>query len=536
MHRQRLPFGERLNARNSEKVRFVVRLLVVVLVAAALQLLIGQAVAGGAPEKRVLTVIHVTDLHGALLSEDTDFGTGRRIGGAAVLAAHIEAERQEAAGDALLVDSGDMMQGSALSNLTEGAATIEVMNSVDFDACAVGNHEFDWGVEVLKERIDEATFPFLCANVFLEESGERPGWALPSTILEKEGLKIGLIGVVTTDTYSLVNPKYIQGLRFDAPEPIVNELARELREDGASLVIVLAHIGGEQEEDGRVVGPIAAFTSGLKGVDAVLGGHSHTVVSGDVSGIPVMISASNGRALGVMRFEVDCSSGDVVLLEQRVSPTFVDEVEPHQGVEAVIESFQKKFAGEMDRVIAVAAGAIGRGRGECPLGNLVSDVMRTRVEAAVAFQNSGGIRASLNEGPITVRELYRILPFQNTIVTMYLTGEQIRQVLELGTSESGVVQTSGIRYSYRPQDEAGSRIKAIALDDGTPVVPEELYLVATNDFMASGGDRYRVFADGKDIKNTQILLRDAVIAWMESLHEAGQKILAPDVGRARLLH
>ncbi|KPJ61176.1 MAG: hypothetical protein AMJ46_02320 [Latescibacteria bacterium DG_63] len=496
---------------------------------------LATATAGASSAKTLVTVVHITDFHGSLLSEDVDRRSGKRIGGAAVVAGFVEAERCSAGGEVLLVDSGDMMQGSALSNLTEGAAVIEFMNSVGFEACAVGNHEFDWGVGVLEERIEQAKFPFLCANVFSGEGDERPGWAVPTAVIQKMGLKIGLVGVVTTDTPALSNPKNVQGLRFEQPERIVNELAAQLRENGANLVLVLAHIGGEQEEDGTVVGPIAAFTSRLRGVDAVFGGHSHTVVAGTVGAIPVMISASNGRAIGIMRLQVDTSTGKSVLIEQTVKPTFVEEVEPDEKVESIVESFRKKFAGEMERVIAIAGEEIRRGSLESPLGNLICDIMRANVDATIAFQNSGGIRADLDEGPVTVREIYRILPFENTIVTMYLTGEQVTQVLEQGTSNRGVVQTSGLRYSYVAEDPRGERIKTVTLEDGTPLEREERYLVATNDYMASGGDGYEIFAQGEKITNTQIPLRDVVIAWMEALHEAGERVVAPELGRARRL-
>ncbi len=499
----------------------------------------GASSEAGAPSTTVgVTIVHVTDFHGSLVSEDTDRSTGKRIGGAAVVAGFIEAERGASRGEVLLVDSGDMMQGSALSNLTRGAAVIDFMNATGFDACAIGNHEFDWGVGVLKERIAQAEFPFLCANVFLDEGDQdegdvRPDWAVPSALVEKAGLKIGIIGVVTVDVPALVNPKHLGGLRFDAPAPIVNELAPKLREEGAQLVVALAHIGGQQEEDGTITGPLARFASGLEGVDAVFGGHSHTVVSGRVDSVPVMISASNGRAIGVMRVEVDTSRGKSSVVKQEIKRTFVDQVEPEKSIESVVDSFQKKFAGEMDRVIAVAAEDIRRSRRESPLGNLVCDIMREKAAATVAFQNSGGIRADLDEGPITVREMYRILPFDNTIVTMYLTGEQIRGLLEHGTSGSGVVQSSGLRYSYEPEAPRGSRIREITLEDGTALEPEGLYLVATNDYMAGGGDRYEIFGHGKDITNTQLLLRDEVVAWMEALHETGEKVKAPELGRTQ---
>jgi 5'-nucleotidase / UDP-sugar diphosphatase len=482
-----------------------------------------------------LTVLHVTDLHGALVSEDKDFATGKPIGGAAVIGAYIDAERQNSKGPVLVVASGDMMQGSAISNLSRGAAVIEFMNQLGFEACAVGNHEFDWGVPVLKERVKQAKFPFLAANIFSGGGTKRADWILPYTFVQKGNLKIGIVGVITEDAPVVINPESIKGLKFQPPEEIVNKIAANLRKEGANVVIVLAHIGGSQEQNGAIVGPIANFASKLRGVDLVLGGHSHTIVSGTVNSIPVMISGSNGVRLGVVRLKVDACKGVSSLLEESVKPTFAEGVEPDKAVASIVESFQKEFAGQLDKVIAVASEPIMRGRGESALGDLICDIMREAVGAAISYENSGGIRTDLNKGSITGGQIYRNIPFDNTIVTMYLTGKQVKQALEEGTTEKGVVQVSGIRYSYKPGDPPGQRIKSVTLEDGTPVSPAKLYLVATNDFMANGGDRFTVFKEGKKIRNTQILLRDAIISWMEARQRAGKEIAPPNLGRAELL-
>jgi 2',3'-cyclic-nucleotide 2'-phosphodiesterase/3'-nucleotidase len=508
----------------------------------------------GKQARTVLTIIHITDLHGALMPEDKDAATQRPVGGAGIVASYIKAEKTKAlaetGSEVLLVASGDMMQGSAISNLSRGEAVIAVMNELGFEACAVGNHEFDWGTKVLEERRRQAKFPFLSANIFLGESTKQPGWVLPSTVAKKGKLRIGIIGAITEDTPVVANPNVLVGLRFDKPAMIVNQVAAKLRKEGADVVVILSHLGGTQERDGSVTGPVADFASRLKGVDAVLDGHSHTVVSGVVNSIPVMISGSNGRRVGVMKLEIVCDarSGRSTrggsdassrcksrLIEQDVKPTFGDSVEADPATVAIVGSYGRKFAGEIDRVVAVAAAGIPTGRQESPLGNLISDIMRDAVHADVAFTNSGGIRAELDAGPITVGEIFRILPFDNTIVTMYLTGEQVRKVLEEGISSRGVVQVSGIGFSCRQADPVGQRVKSITLEDGTPLSPTGRYLVATNDFMAAGGDRYTTFKEGDTILNTQILVRDAAISWMDKIQRAGGQVNPPNLGRAELL-
>jgi len=512
----------------------------------------GQA--AGKQTSTLLTIIHVTDFHGALLPEDKDAATQRPVGGAAVVASYIKTEKSKAlaqrGGEVLLVASGDMMQGSAVSNLSRGAAVISVMNELGFEACAVGNHEFDWGTGVLAERKRQAKFPFLSANIFAGEGTKQPAWVLPYTVVRKGGLKIGIIGATTEDTPVVANPKMLVGLRFDKPAAVVNRVAAKLRKEGADVIVVLSHLGGAQERDGSVTGPVAEFASELKGVDAVLDGHSHTVAAGVVNSIPVMISGSNGRRLGVMKLEVVCGAGQRSgagsgsragarctsrLVEQEVEPTYGDSLEPDKATAAVVDSYARKFAAEIDRVVGVAAADISTGRQESALGNLIADIMREAAGAEIAFTNAGGIRAGLDAGPITVGEIFRILPFDNTIVTMYLTGEQVKRALEEGTSSRGVVQVSGLKFSCRQADPAGQRVKSIALENGTPLSPSGRYLVATNDFMASGGDRYATFKEGDTILNTQILVREAAISWLDKVRQAGGQVSPPSLGRVELL-
>jgi 5'-nucleotidase/UDP-sugar diphosphatase len=492
------------------------------------------AVAAPRSASTTLTILHVTDFHGALLSEDAAGSGGRPAGGAAVLASYIRAEKAKAGGEVLLVAGGDMMQGSAVSNLSRGEAVIAFMNVLGFEACVVGNHEFDWGIGTLKERVEQADFPFLAANVFSGRSAARPPWLRPWVIVKKNGLKIGIIGVITEDTPIVANPKYLTGLRFARPDSIVNELVAKVRKRGADVVLVLSHLGGTQDRDGTVSGPVAAFASKLVGVDAVLDGHSHTVVSGLVNSIPVMISGSNGRRLGVMTLRIT-RGVRASLVEQSVKPTFAEEIQPDETTTVLVESYRKKFAAEIERVIAEAAEEIRGGRQESPFGSLVSDIMRGAVNAQIAFHNSGGIRSNLEKGPIKVREIFKALPFDNTIVTMFLTGEQVRQVLEEGTSSRGVVQVSGLRFACKQDDPPGQRVKLVFMEDGTPLSPSGRYFVATNDFMANGGDGFVTFKNGENIQNTQELLRDAVISWLQTENDAGRKVTAPAPGRIEVL-
>lgn len=186
-----------------------------------------------------------------------------------------EAELSVSEAVALLADAGDMMQGTAISNVLRGKPVIEVMNRIGYDAAAVGNHEFDWTVKVLEERMDEAGFPFLAANLFEKTTGKRVDWAKPYTILKRRGLKVAIIGVTTPETAFTTLPANVADIEFRDPALVINQLAKELREDGVNLVLVAGHLGGAVDKTGAITGPAADVASAVYGVDAIAGGHTH---------------------------------------------------------------------------------------------------------------------------------------------------------------------------------------------------------------------------------------------------------------------
>jgi 2',3'-cyclic-nucleotide 2'-phosphodiesterase/3'-nucleotidase len=216
---------------------------------------------------------------------------------------------------------------------------VDIMNAMGYDAMAIGNHEFDWGLDTLFARMRQARFPFLSSNIYERATRERVSWATPYILVERDGLKIGIIGITTPSAAYTTLPGNVAHLEFRDPTEIVNAIVPEVRAAGAEIVVVLSHEGGQQRRDGSVEGPIAAIAKGAAGVDGVFGGHSHTWVSGHVGGRPVIISSSNGRALGVLRLDWDDEAMKVVGAEPAVMTAFADSIAPDPEVARVVAEY-----------------------------------------------------------------------------------------------------------------------------------------------------------------------------------------------------
>jgi 2',3'-cyclic-nucleotide 2'-phosphodiesterase (5'-nucleotidase family) len=405
-------------------------------------------------------------------------------GGAAYLAAKAEALRNER--PTLLVSAGDMIQGNNWANLFQGESVIEFMNAMKFDAMALGNHEFDFGQQVLRKRIAEARFPVLGANV------EGLGMLKPFVIREVGGVKVALIGVVTEDTPVTTHPGNVAGLKFEPPAQTVRKYVAELRPH-ADIIVVLSHIGYSADR---------LLAEQVEGIDVIIGGHSHTRLEQPVTvGRTVIVQAwEHGKALGLL---------DLTVKEGKIAAAsgHLEEIMPVPGtadrqILAIVEKYRQKVDAVLDEKVGetlVDLDGESVRRKETNLGDLITDVMRQVSGAEVAIINGGDIRTSIRKGEILLKNIYAVLPFNDYVVAIRLTGRQIREALEhgVGAIEEGsgrFPQVSGLSFTYSRSATNGSRVKDILIG-GAPLIPEKEYTVATNDFLAAGGDGYRVFGD-----------------------------------------
>jgi 5'-nucleotidase len=489
---------------------------VYVLVAA---LVAGAPAAGTnpAPARVTISIVGTNDLHGRL-------GMLPRFGG---YLANLRRARARDGGAVLLLDAGDMFQGTLESNANEGAAVVRAYEWLRYDAVAIGNHEFDYGPigaasapekpgddprGALKARAAEAPFPFLAANLVDAATHAMPAWpnVLPSAILTKAGVRIGVVGATTVGTPRTTLAANFAGLAVTAIAPAVTSAARTLRGAGAQVVVLTAHAGGACK---RVDDPsdlsscesdseIFTAARAMDGVDAVVAGHTHDGVAQRVAGIPIIESYAEGRAFGRIDLTVDPATHRVV--ETHIFP-------PHRicdGAGCATETYEGAPVGEDPKVAVVIAPALEAARSrrdeklgvavsapvvrarteESALGNLFADLMRAaRPDADVSLTNGGGLRADLAAGPLTYGRLYDAAPFDNRFATIVVTGAELERLVasNLGRS-NGIVSLSGVAAVARC--EGGRLLVALRRPDGRPVAATEKLTLVTSDFLATGGD------------------------------------------------
>ena len=466
-------------------------------------------------------VIETTDFHGAVLSTARDRRSGRTIGGTVTLAAHVEKLRAENPEGTVLVDGGDTFQGSMLSNLQFGRPVIEQMNLLGYAAHAIGNHDYDWTADTLKARAMQMRFATLGANITERKSGRRPWWVRSDTLVARRGVRVGILGLAYPGTPRVTLASHVAHLRFGDDSAAAAPIVPRLRKAGASIVVAVGHIPGETDSTRRAQGDVARLARGIRGVDAWLGGHSHNVIDDRIEGASVMIAGAHGAWLAVVDMVVDPVKQAVVEKRQRMIQVLEGDAPVDSAWIGRVEHWNADIGPIAAEVLGRAASALDRRRPEATIGSFIADAMRFVSGADIAMQNPGGMRANLAAGEITRGAVYDIMPFDNTIVTEMLTGDEVKLALEQGLRGERITQVSGLRYVVDLSRPAGSRVASIALADGAPLDPAKRYKVAVNNFMAGGGDDFDVLANGFEKTDTGLLIRGAMEAYVRDRCKAG---------------
>ena len=462
-----------------------------------------------------LTILHTNDFHARFepvskydsgcSAEDND--AGECFGGSARLVTAIE-EAKGRAENWLLVDGGDQFQGTLFYTYYKGALAAEMMNKMGYDGMTVGNHEFDDGPEVLAGFMDAVNFPVLMSNA--DVSGEEllADKLMKSTVIEKGGEKIGLIGLTPIDTDELSSPG--KNIIFTDPSDAVQGEVDRLSEEGVNKIIVLSHSG---------YGVDQTVAENTTGVDVIVGGHTNTLL-GDmdgaagpyptvVNGVQIVSAYAYGKFLGELNVTFDddgnvtAASGAPLVMDAAVTE---DEATKSRIAEAAapLDEIRNKVVAETAEAIDGDKNACRTG--ECAMGNLVADAMLDRVKdqgVTIAIANGGGLRASIDAGEVTMGEVLTVLPFQNTLSTFETTGETVVAALENGVSQLEDVagrfaQVAGLKYTFDPAAEVGSRITDVMVKEGdawVPIDPAKTYLAVTNNYVRGGGDGYKMFSD-----------------------------------------
>jgi 5'-nucleotidase / UDP-sugar diphosphatase len=458
-----------------------------------------------------ITVLHVNDLHGHLLPAiDKSISETIPVGGAARLARMIADERTKNPDGTLLLAAGDMFQGTPISNVFRGRSVIAVMNELKFDAMAVGNHEFDWGRTVLNQLAEAATFPFLSANIQNSQDGSLP-LVKPYIILKRNNLKLAIIGLTIPDTADITKPEHVSGLVFRDPLEVLPQLLKDTHRDGADLIVLLSHLG--LDADLRIAEQVP-------GINVIIGGHSHTVITDPlrINQTIIVQAGAYGAYLGVLNLVVQPDSRKIIsatganeLKTVHTGPS--DPVD--RGIAAIVDRFNDQIKTEFARTIGeTSVDLVRNSHEESNVGDLVCDAMRESSGAELAFNNSGAIRTNISTGKITMEQVYTLLPFDNTLVVMDLTGGQIKRILEENVGfEHGILQISGLSVRYDLNQPFGSRVLSAKVE-GKPLELSKTYRVVTNDFLAAGGDHFAVFGEGRNVAYGDSL-RDVLATYLE---------------------
>lgn len=556
---------------------------------------IGSAVVEWQSPKAAVSPMHVrlltiNDLHGQLETHQRASGSdgSRRMGGAAILAAYLEAELGEDPAHTIMLVAGDSVGASALvSGLLHDEPTLAVLNALAGSGCppiaratapgplvtpcrmvsTLGNHEFDHGVGELERQLyggpapDGAGLgsrwggshvPVIASNVRSRTDGRN--FVPSSAILTVAGVRIGIVGAVTSETPSLVPAGALGEWTVEDEAPGINAAVRELRAAGVGTVILLIHEGLDGPRNpvpaplapGEARGRLARVLAALEpGIDVVVAGHTHqpnNVLIPQKSGPPLLVvqARSYGTAYGVIDLQVDRRGGVVTEKAARVMTPWADEGparHPDRAIAKIVAAAEKATAPLRERVIGVAPGAIRRGAvtdPETPLGNLVADAMRAATGAEIAITNAGGIRNDIEAGVVTHGALYDVLPFANRLVRMTLSGAELYAVLEQQfagerATRPSFLRISGLRYVYDISRPPGQRILAADDASGRSIEATRRYVVVANDYIAAGGDHFSAFSAGAE---PTPLMTD-LEAVEGALARAGAPLTAATDGRAR---
>ena len=474
-----------------------------------------------------LTILHTNDFHARFqpiskydnnCSEKNNL-KGKCFGGSARLIEAIKNERTKFTNqfvntNSILVDGGDQFMGTLFYTYYKGKVTAEMMNRLGYDAMTVGNHEFDDGPEVLRGFMDAVSFPVLMSNADFSKEPVLANKLIKSTVIHKAYQGIGLIGLTPQDTDEIANPG--PNITFSDPSEAVQREVDRLTKLGINKIIVLSHSGYEVDKI------VAANTTG---VDVIVGGHSNTYLSNTsdrakgpyptvVNNTQIVQAYAYGKFLGALDVIFD-DAGNVITATGE--PIIMDSnIAENEAIKARLIELEVPLNKLKEKVVASNSTNLNGERDdcrvrECTMGNLIADAMRDAVSDKgynIALQNSGGIRASIDLGEVTMGEVLTVLPFQNTLATFKVTGEQLLAALENGVSQVEDVkgrfpQVSGLRFSFDIAIAPGEgRVQSVEVDQNGSWAPLDIkatYGVVSNNFIRGGGDGYKMFRQATDV-------------------------------------
>ncbi len=471
-----------------------------------------------------LNILHINDLHSRIepinkydsTCSAEEEGKNECFGGIARVKTAIDTRRKaltDAGANVLVLDAGDQFQGSLFYTTYKSEAVADFMNGIGFDAMAVGNHEFDNGPEELAKFLDRAKFPIISGNTVAGAdtpiANRIPGYV----IKDIGGQKVAVVSVLATDTDETSSPG--KSVFFEDEITYLKGVIPTIKAEGVNKIVLLSHVGYRRDQE---------IARAVDGIDVIVGGHSHTLLSNtdekaigpyptfvrNPSGVdvPIVQAYAYSKYLGDLKVVFDdagnvkSTSGAPILLDAAFTPD--------AGYAAKVKELAGPIEEMKTKIVAETAAPIDGTRescraGECEMGNLVADALLDRTKGqgvTAAITNGGGLRASIDAGPVSMGEIITVLPFQNTVSTFGLKGSDIVAALENGLSEiedgaGRFPQVAGMKFTFDTSKPAGSRVVSVQMREGeafVPLDPAKVYTLASNNYMRAGGDGYKIFA------------------------------------------
>ncbi len=452
---------------------------------------------GGAAATHII-IFHTNDIHGHVLPEND-------VGGLAMIASIVKQQQPD-----LLLDAGDMFTGTLLSDTYYGEPVMALMNRMGYRVSVLGNHEFDYGLDMLRLRVRQARFPVLSANVRLPiDEVEK------STVIRVKGIRFGIVGLTTEETPITTHPKNLKNVEIIDLVKALEQTLPGLRTQ-SDLIVAVAHVTPEEE---------LRIARAFPEIRIIISGHTHSPLPAPILEKDTLIVRTGSFAQYVGRIDLDFEDNTVRGLSEKLIE--VKGVPPDPDALKAVESYRTKIDDRINAVLGSStAPMLKTVSDESPLFNLVADAFRSRTGTQIALTNPGGIRTNLPAGPITYGKIFEILPFENTLVTMRVTGSQLKNSLAVD-----ITAVSGLNVVFDSRKPKNQRLVSVTLPDGTPISDDATYTVTVNDFMEAGGDGYSEFMHGANVVDTGIRLRDIVSDYISS-----RKTVSPLIdGRVQVL-
>lgn len=469
--------------------------------------------------KYELVVIHLNDVHGR-----AEEGKYDGMGYPKVASIINEYRKVLGKNNVLYLDAGDNTHGTTFATLDKGESMVTLSNAMKLDAMALGNHDFNYGMEQLYKLENMADFKFLTSNV-LTKDGKPLGEEY--MIKKIRGVKVGIFGLTTPETVYKANPQIVKNLVFADPIDTAKKITEELKGKGVQFIIAVTHLGVDPatKHEWQSIG----LTEAVPAINLIVDGHSHTALKDKtvVNGVTIVQTGEYDKNLGIVKIDFD----ELAYGEKAIYPVLLSKAEVESGKDLSVKmELNEKFVAKDDAKIAsliydikerqekIISEVIGKTpvlleasrelvrTSETNLGNLVADAMLEKSGANIAVTSGGSVRSSIGIGDITVGNIINVLPFGNYVVVKELTGKQVWDMFENGFSkypetDGRFPQFSGAVVAFNPKKPAGKRVENITMKDGTPLDLNKIYKVASDDYIAVGGDEYNMFINAKTVAN-----------------------------------